>query len=115
MPIVCENCLEEIKYHSSNIDSFSNEKFDIYFCDHCLVGKTYLEKNFDFSPYYPKNYYGKDGKKFNFLIEFIVLFFRYLRSQFCYRLFNKNNIKMLDVGCGRGQLIYLFISFFSFR
>ena len=107
MSIVCENCLEEIKYHSSNIDSFSNEKFDIYFCDHCLVGKTHLERNFDFTPYYPKNYYGKDGKKFNFLIEFIVLFFRYLRSQYCYRLFSKNNIKMLDVGCGRGQLIYL--------
>ena len=67
MSIVCENCLEEIKYHSSNIDSFSNEKFDIYFCDHCLVGKTCVEKNFDFTPYYPKNYYGKDGKKFNLL------------------------------------------------
>ena len=107
MSTVCENCLDEIKYHSSNTDSFSNEKFDIYFCNRCFIGKTNLDKNFDFTPYYSKNYYGEDGKKFNFLIEFIVLFFRYLRSLFCYRLFNKKNVKLLDIGCGRGQFIYL--------
>ena len=107
MSSVCENCLNEIKYHSSNIDSFSNKKFDIYFCNRCFIGKTNLDKDFDFTTHYPKNYYGKDGKKFNFLIEFIVLFFRYLRSLFCYRFFNKKNIKLLDIGCGRGQFIYL--------
>ena len=89
MSSVCENCLNEIKYHSSNTDSFSNKKFDIYFCNRCFIGKTNLDKDLDFTSYYPKNYYGKDGKKFNFLIEFIVLFFRYLRSLFCYRFFNK--------------------------
>ena len=107
MPSVCENCLNEIKQHSSNTDPFSNKKFDIYFCNRCFIGKTNLDKDFDFTSYYPKNYYGKDGKKFNFLIEFIVLFFRYLRSLFCYRFFNKKNIKLLDIGCGRGQFIYL--------
>ena len=107
MSTICENCSDEMKYHSSNIDLFSNKKFDIFFCSRCFIGKTNLDKNFDFTPHYPKNYYGKDGKKFNLLIEFIVLFFRHLRSQFCYRLFNKKNIKILDVGCGRGQFIYL--------
>ena len=107
MSTVCENCLNEIKYHSSNADSFSNKKFDIYFCNRCFIGKTNLDKDFDFTSYYPKNYYGKDGKKFNILIEFIVLFSRYLRSLFCYRFFNKKNIKLLDIGCGRGQFIYL--------
>ena len=68
MSTVCENCLNEIRYHSSNIDLFSSKKFDIYFCDSCFIGKTNLDKDFDFSPHYPKNYYGKDGKKFNILI-----------------------------------------------
>ncbi len=94
-------------YHSSNIDSFTGERFEIFFCRKCLIGKTNLDKNFNLQKYYPKNYYGKDGKKFNFIVELIVLFFRYLRSLFCYRLFNKKNIKLLDVGCGRGHFIYL--------
>ena len=58
MSIICENCLDENKYHSSNTDSFTGKKFDIYFCNRCFVGKTNLDKNFDFAPYYPNNYYG---------------------------------------------------------
>jgi len=107
MLTTCENCLNKTEFHSSNIDTFSNKKFDIYFCNRCFIGKTILGKNFDFSSHYPKNYYGKNGKKFIFLIESIVIFFCYLRSKFCYRLFNEKNIKMLDVGCGRGELLYL--------
>ena len=107
MTIFCENCLKETKYHSSNTDSFSNRSFDIYYCNNCFIGKTIVKKNFDFTSHYPKNYYGKDGKKFNFVVELIVLFFRYLRAKFCYKLFKTNNVKMLDVGCGRGELLYL--------
>ena len=107
MPIICENCSKEVKYYASNIDSFTDKKFDIYFCSQCLIGKTNLEESFDFSPHYPKNYYGKEGKKFNFIVEFIVFFFRYLRSIFAYKLFNKKGIKLLDVGCGRGHFLYL--------
>ena len=107
MTTFCENCLKKTKYHSSNTDSFSNRSFDIYYCNNCFIGKTIVEKNFDFTSHYPKNYYGKDGKKFNFVVEFIVLFFRYLRAKFCYKLFRTNNVKMLDVGCGRGELLYL--------
>ena len=59
MSSVCENCLNEIKYHSSNTDSFSNKKFDIYFCNRCFIGKTNLDKDFDFTSYYPQNYYGQ--------------------------------------------------------
>ena len=47
MSSVCENCLNKIKYHSSNTDSFSNKKFDIYFCNRCFIGKTNLDKDFD--------------------------------------------------------------------
>ena len=59
MSSVCENCLNEIKYHSSNTDSFSNKKFDIYFCNHCFIGKTNLDKNFDFTPITRKTIMGK--------------------------------------------------------
>ena len=107
MAIFCEHCLKETKHHSSNVDSFSNKKFDIYYCNNCFVGKTFLDKEFNFNSHYPENYYGKDGKKFNFIIEFIVLFFRYLRARFCYRLFKKNSVKILDIGCGRGEFLYL--------
>ena len=69
MPDVCENCLEKKKYHSSNTDSFTGHKFDIHFCNNCQIGKTKIDKDFDFKPYYPKNYYGKDGKKFNFFVS----------------------------------------------
>ena len=50
MSIICENCLDENKYHSSNTDSFTGKKFDIYFCNRSFVGKTNLDKNFDFTP-----------------------------------------------------------------
>ena len=63
MSTICENCSDEMKYHSSNIDSFSNKKFDIFFCSRCFIGKTNLDKNFDFTLHYPKNYYGKDQKE----------------------------------------------------
>ena len=73
MTEVCENCFEKNTYHSSNIDSFTGHKFDILFCNNCKIGKTKISKDFDFSTYYPKNYYGKDGKKFNFFLDFSTL------------------------------------------
>ena len=105
--IICEYCSHETKYHSYNIDSFTGKKFDIYFCNQCLIAKTNLDKDFDLTNYYPKNYYGNEGKRFNILFEYLVLFARFLRSFFCFRLFLKKNVKLLDVGCGRGQFIYL--------
>ena len=105
--LTCETCSNKIYYDCFDTDPYSGNKFDIYFCKNCSIGKTSLKKQFDFSPYYPKKYYGTDGKKFNFLAELIILFFRHIRSSFCYRLFNKKDIKLLDVGCGSGQFIYL--------
>ena len=107
MSIVCEYCSNKTSYHSSNVDAFTGKKFDIFYCKHCFIGKTNLHKDFDLTSYYPKNYYGEDGKRFNFLFEFLVLFARYLRTLFCKKLFNDNNIKLLDIGCGRGHFIYL--------
>ena len=107
MSFFCDNCLDEIKFYSSNIDSFSGKKFDIHFCYRCSIGRTNLDKNFNFDDYYPKNYYGDKGNKFNLFVELIVLSFRYFRSLFCYRLFYKKNVKLLDIGCGRGNFISL--------
>ena len=107
MSDVCENCLAKNTYHSSNIDSFTGNKFEIHFCNICQIGKTKINKDFDFTPYYPENYYGSDGKKFNFFVEAIVLFFRYLRSSFCEKLLNKKNVDLLDIGCGRGLFLQL--------
>ena len=105
MTVPCEYCSNQTNYYSSNIDSFTGKKFDIYFCNHCHIGKTDLDNNFDLSSYYPENYYGQDGKKFNILIEFIISIIHYLRSLFCYKLFDKSDVKLLDIGCGQGQFI----------
>lgn len=107
MPSFCDNCLDEIKFYSSNVDSFTGKKFDIHFCYRCSIGRTNLDKNFNFDDYYPKSYYGDKGNKFNLFVELIVLSFRYFRSLFCYRLFYRKNVKLLDIGCGRGNFIYL--------
>ena len=69
MTVVCDICLNTINLHSSNTDLFTNKKFDIYFCKKCSTAKTYLPKEFDFKEHYPQNYYGQDGKKFNFIIN----------------------------------------------
>ena len=105
MTVPCEYCSNQTNYYSSNIDSFTGKKFDIYFCNHCHIGKTDLDNNFDLSSYYPENYYGQDGKKFNILIESIISIIHYLRSLFCYKLFDKSDVKLLDIGCGQGQFI----------
>lgn len=105
MSVLCEYCSNQTNYYSSNVDLFTGEKFDIYFCNHCLIGKTELDNNFNFTPYYPKNYYGNDGKKFNIFFEYIVSFRRFYRSIYCYGLFNRNNVKLLDVGCGKGDFL----------
>ena len=105
MSVPCEYCSNQTNYYSSNTDLFTGKKFDIYFCTHCLIGKTNLNNNFDLATYYPKNYYGEDGKKFNILIESIISFRDFLRSKYCYSLFNKNEVKLLDIGCGKGQFI----------
>ena len=92
MPSFCDNCLDEIKFYSSNVDSFTGKKFDIHFCYRCSIGRTNLDKNFNFDDYYPKSYYGDKGNKFNLFVELIVLSFRYFRSLFCYRLFYKKDL-----------------------
>jgi len=105
MTIKCDNCLNAINLHSSNTDLFTNKKFDIYFCKKCSIAKTNLPKEFDIREHYPQNYYGQEGKKFNFIVELIVLCSRFFRSIFCYQIFNKKNIKLLDIGCGRGHFL----------
>ena len=105
MSVPCEYCSNETNYYSSNIDSFTGEKFDIYFCNRCHIGKTNLDNDFNFAPYYPENYYGNEGKKFNIFFEFIISLKRYLRALYCLSLFNKNKATLLDVGCGKGQFI----------
>lgn len=43
MSAVCEYCSNQANYYSSNIDSFTGEKFDIYFCNHRLLNLVFME------------------------------------------------------------------------
>lgn len=103
----CIICKNNSFHFTSNLDLFSKEKFEIYFCKSCKHGTTKCE-NIDLKSYYPKNYYGINSKKFNFIIEKFISFFRLFRFYYCKKLLRNKNIKVLDIGCGRGEFLDIF-------
>ena len=87
-----------------NIDDYTNEQFIINICNECGIGITKINSDFDVSKYYPSVYYGENRKRFSWFVELLVQKFRLFRVHFIQKQLSDNieNIKVLDIGCGRG-------------
>ena len=70
--IICKNNLYHI---TSNLDLFSKETFEIFYCTPCKHGITKCE-NIDLKSYYKKNKNFINSKKFNFIIKIFISIFR---------------------------------------
>lgn len=112
--MVCKICSSKnIKFvfFSSNIHGrniLSPERFAVYQCDNC--GIIFLEKiNLDkeyYNKYYDKNYFKKINNISGFITKLVELFI-YLSTKNKERLIlknlnKKNNISIIDIGCGEG-------------
>jgi ubiquinone/menaquinone biosynthesis C-methylase UbiE len=100
----CSNCgSEEVSFLFNNKDHISGELFPIERCNKCGLIRTSKMPN-DLSKYYPREYYGHAGKRFNFAIEWAIGLLRKSRA----KLVLKNQKvpgAVLDIGCGRGLML----------
>lgn len=89
----------------SDTTNFTEGEFSLVKC--CKCGLIFLNPRpfFEFiGTYYDDDYYEKkSGKRFNFIVEAFLDFLRSFRIKFIYRF--KKSGAILDVGCGRGDLL----------
>lgn len=92
----------------------SKESFKLYQCTHCgLVCIHPLLTLSELSAYYHSDYYGggqqrKSGQKFNVWVESLVDYANFSRGKhlLSYLEYSEpKNVKILDVGCGRGVFL----------
>jgi 2-polyprenyl-3-methyl-5-hydroxy-6-metoxy-1,4-benzoquinol methylase len=69
--------------------------------------KSFFSKNYD-------DYYQNTGARFNFGVELIVKAFRFVRALKIF-LLNPNAQSILDIGSGRGWMLYFLKKYFSFK
>ena len=100
-----ENKSELYKYHGT----------PIYKCDMC--GLVYTDRpitNLDPKVTYANYYKHGSGGRFNFGIELIIRLFRFWRA---FKIFtiNPKATKMLDIGSGRGFMLYYLKKYYGYR
>ena len=100
----CQNCRSsKVKFILKGSDYISNDKFDIYQCNHCNI--LYIDPQpKDLDKYYPKSY-----RSYIFPINIILekkysLFVESINKKF---FFKDKNIKknVLEIGCGKGVML----------
>jgi ubiquinone/menaquinone biosynthesis C-methylase UbiE len=101
--LICQSSFSNLIVN--NIDDYTKEQFLINICSECGFGKTRIGSNFEVSRYYPSAYYGDNRNRFSFIFELLVRLFRFYRVRFIRDQLKKNveNIRILDIGCGRGN------------
>ena len=84
------------------------DRFSIAKCGACGVAWTHpLPDADEIASFYPEEYHGKGGKKrFNPLMEFVVKLTRGKRAAEINKLIGDTPGKVLDVGCGRGWMLW---------
>ena len=105
MGVKCINCGTQLTDFFDNIDQFTNERFKIWECRRCGIGQTEVASDIDLSLYYPKQYYGKQNIRFNFIVEYLIRIFRRLRARHIRSYSGLESGRILDVGCGRGLML----------
>jgi len=89
-------------------DYISGETFQVARCRHCAQVVT-LPVPADIGKYYPAGYYGdKKGRRFPAVMEWLQEKLYVWRSRQVLRRLKRKNAKVLDIGCGRGQLLRAF-------
>ena len=89
-------------------DYISGETFQVARCRHCAQVVT-LPVPAEIGRYYPAGYYGdKKGRRFPAVMEWLQEKLYVWRSQQVLRRLKRKNAKVLDIGCGRGQLLRAF-------
>jgi len=89
-------------------DYISGETFQVARCLECRQVVT-LPVPANIGHYYPAGYYGdKKGRRFPAVMEWLQEKLYVWRSRQVLRRLKRKNAKVLDVGCGRGQLLRAF-------
>ncbi|HJO92386.1 MAG TPA: class I SAM-dependent methyltransferase [Victivallales bacterium] len=111
--LICKKKNVLLRFTVSDFDT-QTHFYDIFQCKDCNFAFVfpYPEKNIIRS-YYNKNYYGSVNRKFTPVVEYITRFYNSLRAANINKIISKsasrnkfiNSNKILDIGCGRGNLL----------
>jgi SAM-dependent methyltransferase len=97
----CRLCGEEQRVFLSVAGPFSLAR-----CAGCgLVSTSPPVSEQDLAPWYPPEYYGRRNRRFNALLERLIVVFRERRARLITQRARRGRV--LDVGCGRGILPFL--------
>lgn len=105
--------LQEICSHKTTTIILSNRLLHLAKCDACgLIINNKLKQDIDYTTGYTE-YYSKEAARFQYFVELVVRFFRWIRALRIYLLMPAAR-KVLDVGSGRGFMLYYLKRHFGF-
>lgn len=110
---LCPLCKDTLPHHIRRVSDFdtSTEDFSLMVCEKCGLARTDpMPSEDELDRYYSGEYYGTKSKKFNPAMEWLTVIANKNRAKYLHSLLKKNNpennsYRILDIGCGRGNLL----------